>query len=137
MLSGTGRILLLAQAVAATVVCLLTTPVAMAHDLDCDTIMPAGDQLEAAFDQVEPQGYTPPGLAGQIRQAALPLYQVSAVTAVDLRNWSDILAAKLDHDRRYMQEGSDALWLTADLNSARSHLLAARRYCVWSVYSNG
>ena len=137
MFSRTGRILLLAQAVAAPVVCLLTAPVAAAHDPECDTIMAAGDQLEAVFDQVEPQGYTPPGVGSQIRQAAQPLYQVSGVTAVDLRNWSDILAAKLDHDRRYLQEGSDELWLTADLNAARSHLLAARRYCTWSVYTTG
>lgn len=137
MFSRTGRILLGAQAVAATVVCLLTAPIAAAHDSDCDTIMPAGDQLETIFDQVEPQGYTPQGLGGQIRQAARPLYTVSGVTAVDLRNWSDILAAKLDRDRRYLQEGSDALWLTADLNSARSHLLAARRYCMWSTYTTG
>lgn len=126
---------LLGTALAAT--CLLSAPVAVAHDPECDTMMPAGDQLEAAFDQVEPNGPTASGVGGQIRQAAMPLYELSGATAVDLRNWSDILASKLDHDGRYAQQGSDELWLTADLGAARSHLLAARRYCVWSVYTLG
>lgn len=116
---------------------LLTAPIAAAHDPECDTLMPAGDQLEAVFDQVEPRGPTPPGAGSQIRQAALPLYELSGPTAVDLRNWSDILASKIDHDGRYAQEGPDDLWLTADLGAARSHLLAARRYCVWAVYTLG
>lgn len=94
-------------------------------------MMPVGDQLETTFDQVEPQGFTPPGLGNQIVETQRPLYQLSGQAAVDLRNWSDILAAKLNHDGRYPQQGPDELWLAADLGAARSHLLAARRYCLW------
>lgn len=100
-------------------------------------MMPVGDQLEAIFDQVEPEGSTPPGLGSQIVETQRPLAQLSSQAAVDLRNWSDILASKLNHDGRYAQRGSDELWLAADLGAARSHLLAARRYCVWSVYTLG
>lgn len=116
---------------AASAACLLTAPVAAAGDPECDTMMPVADQLETSFDQVEPQGFTPPGLADQIREAGRPLYPLSSQAAVDLRNWSDVLADKLSHDGRYAQEGPDELWLAADLGAARSHLLAARRYCVW------
>lgn len=125
-------------AVAVAAVSLLAAPAAAAaHDPECDTIMPTGDQLESVFDQVEPHGYTPPGLGAQIRQIELPLYQLSSQAAVDLRNWSDILASKLDHDNRYAQQGSDEIWLAADLSSARSHLLAARQYCLWSFFTLG
>lgn len=129
--------MLVAQVVAGAIVCLLTAPVAAAHDPDCDTILPVGDQLGPIFDQVEPDGFTPPGVADQIRQANAPLYNLGTATAVDLRNWADILASKLDHDNRYAQIGSDQRWLTADLTAARSHLLAAQRYCLWSIYSSG
>ena len=127
----------LTLAIAAGAAGLLTAPTAAAHDPECDTIMPAGDLLEAAFDQVEPKGYTPPGVGGQIRDAARPLYGLAGVTAVDLRNWSDILASRLDHAGRYIEQGPDDLWLAADLGAARSHLLAARRYCLWSYYTLG
>lgn len=94
-------------------------------------MMPVGNQLQAAFDQVDPQGVTPLGLGNQIIDIERPLYQLSDQTAVDLRNWSDILAAKLNHDSRYAQEGSDELWVAADLRAARSHLHWARQYCAW------
>lgn len=100
-------------------------------------MMPVGDALEAVFDQVEPQGFTPPGLGEQIVELQRPLFELSSPPAVDLRNWSDILAAKLTGDGRYAQRGSDGVWLAADLGAARSHLLAARRYCAWSVYTLG
>lgn len=137
-MTGTARrVGLAAAATVAALAWLPTAPVASAHDPECDTIMPVGDELEAVFDQVEPQGVTPAGLDARIRDAARPLYGLSNPVAVDLRNWSDILAAKLGGDNRYAQAGPDELWLAADLGAARSHLLAARRYCVWSVYTLG
>lgn len=48
-----------------------------------------GGQLETVFDQVEPQGFTPPGLGDQIVEAERPLYELSGQTAIDLRNWSN------------------------------------------------
>lgn len=138
MTSKTGRALFgLTLAVAAPLIPVVTAPLAAAHDPECDTIMPVGDQLEPAFDEVEPQGVTPQDLGSKIREVERPLFQLSSPVAVDLRNWSDILASKLNHDGRYPQDGPDQLWLAADLGVARSHLLAARRYCVWSVYTLG
>ncbi|MEZ0364058.1 hypothetical protein ACAG26_10220 [Mycobacterium sp. pUA109] len=130
---GKARRIVVGLAVVATapLISLVTAPLAAAHDPECDTMMPVGDQLEASFDQVEPEGVTPPGVGNQIVQDERPLYELSGQTAVDLRNWSDVLAAKLNHDNRYAQQGPDQLWLSADLGAARSHLLAARRYCLW------
>ncbi|OHV05089.1 hypothetical protein BKN37_07245 [Mycobacterium talmoniae] len=121
----------LAFVAAGPLISLSTAPLAAAHDPECDTMMPVGDQLEASFDQVEPEGVTPPGVGNQIIDAKRPLDELSSQPAVDLRNWSDILASKLNHDGRYAQQGPDELWLAADLGAARSHLLAARRYCIW------
>lgn len=125
MLSG------LALAPATALASLLAAPVATAHDPECDIMMPVGNQLETIFDQVEPQGFTPPGLGDQIIEAQRPLQELSGQTAIDLRNWSDILADKLNHGGRYAQAGTDELWLAADLGAARSHLHWARQYCAW------
>lgn len=108
-------------------VSLLSAPAAVADDPECDIITPAADQLELAFNRIQPGIVAPPGTEGSIVNAARPLFGLISPAAVDLRLWSSTLAAEVNRTNPYRPAGPGQI--ADDLRQARQQLAAARQYC--------
>lgn len=116
-----------ALAAALIAVGLVGAPVAGADDPECAIMVPAADNLEQAFNRIEPGTIPAEGVEGAIVNAARPLFGLTSPAAVDLRLWSSTLAAEVNRVNPYRLAGPDQI--AGDLHQARVQLAAARQYC--------
>ncbi|MEU9807411.1 hypothetical protein [Mycobacterium sp. NPDC050853] len=120
-------------AITAIVTCLACLTIALAAaapNPDCGTIVTAANQLEVAYNQVQPYGYTPFGIENQIQTAAMPLMSLASPAAFDMRNWAFRLASELGkNDAQDPDEQRSGTWISGTLSGARQSLQAARAAC--------
>ncbi|PND57138.1 hypothetical protein CRM90_13425 [Mycobacterium sp. ENV421] len=105
---------------------LIGAPTAAAGDNDCALLLPAADQLEAAFNEITPTG-TPPWVAAQVRAPLSPLHNLSSPPGIDLRIRSNMVASQIDNGDPYRPATPERL--AGDLAKARDLLVAVRDWC--------
>ncbi len=105
---------------------LIGAPTAAAGDNDCALLLPAADQLEAVFNEIEPTG-TPPWVAAQVRAPLSPLHNLSSPPGIDLRIRSNMVASQIDNGDPYRPATPERL--ASDLAKARDLLVAVRDWC--------
>lgn len=97
---------------------------ARAADPECEIILPAVADLEAAFDLVDLGAAMPPNTGTRIQSAASRLHGLTSPAAIDLRLRASTVSEQINGTNPYHRAP-----LARDLETARLQLAETRAYC--------